>query len=96
MDMDMEYAWQLSQPSESLHLSLQNIRDDQRVFKATMSLSRRPLTRWQLNRMLVRYPVMTGKITAAIYWQALKLWRKKCPYYSHPKNLQIAPSQTTT
>ncbi|MFT5522985.1 MAG: DUF1365 family protein [Pirellulaceae bacterium] len=89
MEMDMLYRWNLSAPDSSLRVSLQNIQAGDRIFKATMSLTRQQLTRWQLNRTLLRYPLMTAKISAAIYWQALKLWRKKCPYHSHPKNLHV-------
>ena len=27
----------------------------------------------------LRHPWMTARITLGIYWQALHLWRKKCP-----------------
>jgi len=27
---------------------------------------------------------MTGKVLAAIYWQALRLWLKRTPFFTHP------------
>ncbi len=84
MDMDFEYRWALSVPAEELKVRLENHRGEKRVFDASLSLSRRPLTRWQLTKMLFRYPVMTAEIMSAIYWQAFRLWWKKCPVYSHP------------
>lgn len=85
MDMDMQYHWRLTQPDSTLKIHLANARDLRVEFEAGLSLQRRPLDRPSLNRMSLRYPMMTGKICAAIYLQALKLWWKKCPSYPHPK-----------
>jgi DUF1365 family protein len=30
---------------------------------------------------------MTLKVIAAIHWQALRLWVKRVPVFTHPKNL---------
>jgi DUF1365 family protein len=32
----------------------------------------------------VRHPCMTLEVIAAIYWQALRLWWRRCPIYVHP------------
>jgi len=32
----------------------------------------------------VRHPFMTGKVVVGIYWQALRLWAKRMPFYAHP------------
>lgn len=85
MDMQSEYRWRLTDPAESLAVTIQTTRTGKPFFTAAMSLERRPLTRGQLARMCLRYPIMTAQITSAIYWQALNLWWKKCPFYSHPK-----------
>jgi hypothetical protein len=48
----------------------------------------------------VKYPLISFKIWAGIYWQALRLHLKKIPFHSHPKNFdvdnhpQTLPSQT--
>ena len=92
MDMDMNYQWRLTEPSSKLNVHLANIRNNETIFDASMSLSRHPLTRQRLSAMFVRYPMMTAQITAAIYWQALLLWWKKCPFYSHPKKSETVVS----
>lgn len=35
-------------------------------------------------RALLRYPLMTFGVLARIHWQALKLWRKRLPFFSKP------------
>lgn len=85
MAMDMSYQWRLSQPENSLQVHLANVQDGSVQFEAAMSLKRLPLDRKNLRRMSFRYPLMTARIVTAIYFQALKLWWKKCPSYSHPQ-----------
>lgn len=40
----------------------------------------------QLRRSLLRHPWMSAKVLGAIYWQALRLWTKRTPFFSHPKS----------
>jgi DUF1365 family protein len=49
------------------------------TFDATLSLARRPWTAGEIRRQLLRRPVMTATVTAAIHWQALRLWWKGVP-----------------
>jgi DUF1365 family protein len=43
----------------------------------------------------MRHPWMTGRVSQAIYWQALRLWLKRSPFYSHPKYRGSAKVQQT-
>jgi DUF1365 family protein len=85
MDMDFDYVWRLSRPAEKLTVYLGNEKGGRRVFDASMVLHRRPLDRRELVRSWVRYPWMTAQVVLAIYYQALRLWMKKCPFHPHPK-----------
>ncbi len=85
MGMDMQYDWQLSQPDSRLTVQIANRNEGNGVFEASLVLERRQLSKLRLVRLLLRYPWMTARIMAAIYYQAFRLWRKKCPYYPHPE-----------
>ncbi len=86
LDMDYTYRWRISEPGEHLTVHIDNLRENTKWFDVTFLLSRRPITGFQLARVFARHPWMTGKVAAAIYWQALKLWLKKVPFFPHPNH----------
>lgn len=94
MGMDMEYHWSLSAPGLELLVRIANSRGTQRVLDVDMKLQRRALSKQELRRMTFRYPAMTAQIAAAIYYQALKLWWKRCPFYTHPNKQSPARQHT--
>lgn len=87
MAMNQQYLWRLSRPGQTLSVSMRNIEYGRRLFSASMVLREREITGPQLARVLTRYPLMTVKVVAAIYWQALRLWLKGTPFHEHPKHL---------
>ena len=84
MEMDMDYRWSIVAPAKTLTVHIENWRDENRLFDCTLHLKRRPISGGQLAGSLIRHPFMTGMIAAGIYWQALRLWWKKCPFVPHP------------
>jgi DUF1365 family protein len=87
MPMDLTYDWRFARPSQNLSVHMENLRDGEKIFDATLNLDRREVRGSTLARALVAYPLMTAKVLAAIHWQALKLWLKRCPVYTHPEKL---------
>jgi uncharacterized protein len=91
LPMDMQYAWNFSEPSQGLYVHMENHRDGQPVFDATLALREEPVTRGALLRVLATFPLMTLKVIAAIHWQALRLWLKHTPIFDHPNNTTTVP-----
>lgn len=83
--MNQLYHWRFVQPGEALSVHMENFEAGSRVFDATMTLTRREISSRELRRVLIQYPLMTVQVIAAIYYQAARLWLKRCPFFSHPK-----------
>ena len=86
--MDRTYQWQLSEPGNSLSVQMSVMRAGELEFAAALALRRRALDGASLARVLLRFPMMTTQVVAAIYWNAWLLWLKGTPVYSHPKPSQ--------
>ncbi|MEL0153746.1 MAG: DUF1365 family protein, partial [Halieaceae bacterium] len=84
--MNQRYRWLSSTPSESLSIKLTNIEVVERVFHAVLQLRRVPISARAGLTLLLRFPLETAKVTFGIYWQALVLFMRRVPLYSHPKN----------
>lgn len=84
MPMDVDYDWVFGSPGKSLGVFMANEREGERIFSASIRLRRTEITGASLARVLFAYPFMTLKVIGGIYWQALRLWIKRCPYYDHP------------
>ena len=84
--MDQRYRWFSTTPDDSLDIKLTNLEDGERVFHASLTLKRLPLNKVSALTLLARFPLETAKVAAAIYWQALVLFLRRVPLYSHPKN----------
>lgn len=82
---DQTYRWQIEPPGDKLRIQL-GVHDQRgHVFVAGLHLSRQPFTIKSARRLLLRTPVMTAYVVAAIYWQALKLFMKGIPYQPYVK-----------
>lgn len=85
LPMARRYGWRLTDPGDALRIHMDVGGDGGKEFDATLVLERRALDGPTLARCLLRYPLMTIKVVAAIHWQALLIWLARNPVYDHPR-----------
>jgi DUF1365 family protein len=85
IDMNIDYDWRFREPDETIRVHMIDYENGEKLFDASLALKRRKISPGALNRVLIKYPLMTAKVTAMIYWQALRLLLKKTPLLDHPK-----------
>lgn len=84
MPMQRQYDWRFSAPDAELRINMDVFDGERKNFDATLVLRRRDFTGANLARVLIRYPLMTLQVVAAIHWQALRLWLRGNPVHDHP------------
>lgn len=90
MQMALQYDWSFTEPDAGLKVYMCSREQANMVFEATLRLERREMTHMSLALLLMRFPVVALQTLGAIYWQALRLWIKRLPVYTHPKKLAPA------
>jgi len=84
MPMELDYRFVLPPPAEQLVAHMSTLDGEYNSFDATLSLRRENWSAPALHRALRRFPWRTAKVMAAIHWQALRLYFKKVPVFTHP------------
>jgi len=82
--MDVEYRFRLVRRGGSITIGIADHDRDGLLMAAAMTAERRPLTDRALLAALVRIPFETLKVTAAIHWEALRLWLKGARFRNGP------------
>ena len=92
MPMEISYDWAFKLHQNQLFVHMKNYQQTNditsditsEIFNATLALQAQIITPKALNLLLIQYPLMTMKVVLGIYWNALLLWLKGIPFYSHP------------
>ena len=91
--MDHQYEWLFSPPQQKLMVNMKNFKDGEKVFDATLNLKRETFSKLNLIKCMLRFPFITLIVVFRIYLQALKLWIKKAPFFTHPKKIVTPKTQ---
>jgi hypothetical protein len=85
LPMEVDYRLRYGAPAGRLVVQLDVMKDEQRLFGATLALRRRPLSRRELGRLLWDYPAMSQRVSVGIYAQAARLGLRRAPFFAHPR-----------
>jgi len=101
MGMNLDYEFALTLPGERLAVHMNTIEREsasgspEPFFDATLMLKHEPLTAGPFALALLRHPWMTAKVIGAIHWQALRLFLKRVPVYTHPARVLPSTQEET-
>jgi uncharacterized protein len=84
LTVDGSYRMSFSAPGDRLAIQMELIQGGRRVFQASLTGRRRPLTTGTLLRVAARYPLMTVRVSALIRYHGFKLWLRRVPRVPRP------------
>ncbi|HUO52803.1 MAG TPA: DUF1365 domain-containing protein [Gemmatimonadaceae bacterium] len=93
MGMNQRYDWRFTDPGHRLAVQMDVTENGRTALDATLVMSREPLTNAALAANMVRFPLMTLQVVAAIHFQAFRVWWKGNPYYPRPPRPAALPSE---
>ena len=87
---DCSYHFRIRPPGADVLVAIDENEHGGPVLTALFTGKRRELTDRNLLLTLLRHPLMTLKIVAAIHFEALRLWTKRVPVHAHDVRPQAA------
>lgn len=84
--MSMNYTYQLNLKlnKRKIVVHIENYSERKKHFDATLILKAQDSS--SIKKVFWQHPLITYKVTTAIFWQALKLWIKNVPFHAHPRS----------
>ena len=91
--MDHDYEMLFSLPEDALSVHMKNFKEKEKVFDVTLSLKRRPFTNRTLMAAILRFPLLTLMVVFRIHWQAVRLYIRRAPFFTHPDKIYAKRKQ---
>jgi hypothetical protein len=85
LSLDCAYQFRIEQPGDSVLIAIRESEKGNPVLTAAFSGTRQTLSDGNLALAVLRHPLMTLKIVAAIHFEAVRLWLKRVPSHAHIK-----------
>jgi DUF1365 family protein len=84
LDMNLIYEFRVTGPNDRLAVGIRASTPSGPLLTAVLTGTRKALTDRALMRVGLAVPAVTAKVTAAIHWEALRLWLKGMRYRRKP------------
>ena len=95
-DVSGTYQFSLKRTDTQLNLIVATMKDGAQSHVATIAAKATPATTGAWVRLAIVKPLSSLAVTAAIHWQALKLWLKGAKYHSKPKQSSVRTTIATS
>lgn len=95
-DVSGTYQFTLKWTEDGLNLIVASMKGGKQAHVATISAKAHPATSAGFAHLAIAKPLASLGVTAAIHWQALKLWLKGAKYYSKPKQSSVRTTRATS
>ncbi len=84
LTVDGRYRMSFAPPGDRLNVQMELVQDGVRVFQASLTGRRVPLTNRSLVRAAARHPLMTLRVTGLIHLQGVRLFLRRVPRVRRP------------
>ena len=90
--METTYHFRIVPPADRINVAIRQEDAEGLFFAASFQGDRSRLNRRSLIGSLAAFPLLTLKVTTAIHWEALLLWAKGLPAFSHTPAIRTVDS----
>lgn len=85
-EMDIDYTWNFQLTDQNFDVSMQLDQQGKNIMNVVLKTQLQPMTAKNQLKWLMTRPFQGVKMLSGIYWQALKIWLKGIPFFSHPES----------